>query len=450
MGLAKKILESTFLLSGSNIFVRVISFLSTILIIRNLTLANYGTVILAVAAIGPISTIASLGLSKIIISDIARYRDEKKYSHIKSLLKSYTKVVLLIAVFLIILAWIFCSFLEKHYGIALHQYLFVLTPLALVGVGQGLFQTVFTAHEDFRSLSFLPALEAFIKLACVIIVLLFTDLNIFLVLGIYLASQISALFGGFPRLISDLKYLKNVSSKEKLILWSLFRGYGKWGSIRALVNDLTSNINPWILNIVLGVESVAIFHVAQKLYAFLPSLFPITKVIFPIISRKIKDFKLTQKLVWKATKGLLWINIPLVAAAFFLGPLLIKLVFPQYISSILIFQILLLLLLLNPFILGQGPIYFGLRQQKLLSYIFFVGIFLHYALIISFSLIWGLIGYAFATILAALVPMILREHFLRTRFNLATWNWKEFFRYDQYDRTLFSKIFSKTKKTILP
>ncbi|GAI09575.1 unnamed protein product, partial [marine sediment metagenome] len=274
------------------------------------------------------------------------------------------------------------------------------------------------------------------------------SLNIFLVFGIYLIAQTSVFLVGIPWSISILRHLKSTSSKEKFSLWKTWRQHGKWGSFRAIVEQLSASFKPWILNFILGVESVAIFTVAQDLYAVLTKVFPIQQVIFPIISRKIKEIKTTLRIIHKSQKCLLWLNVPMFFLAFFVGPFFINWFFPQYSSSIPVFQILLFFLFLNVLRVGQGSLYFAFRQQKIISYIYFSKIFLFFLLLVPFSFFWGVRGAAFAAVLVTLIAILTQEYFLRKFYHISSWNFKEFTMIDEYDKQLFFLNFKKDKKEL--
>jgi len=447
--LAKKILKGTLYLSGSNIFVKALSFLSFALIVRNLTLVEYGQVILALAIMAPIQSIPAMGLSQIIISDIAKYRGEKKSQAVKALIFDYTRLNLFLGIFLIVLTWIFCSFLEKHYGIALREYFFLLAPLAFMGICRNLLEIIFSSHERFDHLSFIQAQGAVVKLISIGLILRFVgSLNVFLVFAIYLIAQTSVFLIGIPWSISILGHLKSISSQDKFILWKTWRQHGKWGSFRLIVEQLTSSLKPWVLNFILGIESVAIFTMGRELYAVLTKVFPIQRVIFPIISRKIKEIKITLRMIYKSQKCLLWLNTPMFFLAFFIGPFFINWFFPQYSSSVPVFQIFLLLIFLNVFRLGQSSLFFAFRQQKIISYIYFLKIFLFFLFLIPFSFWWGVKGAAFAAVSVVLIAILAEEYFLRKLYHISSWDFKEFTMIDEYDKQLFSEILGKIKKTI--
>ena len=78
MHLAKRIIKNTSLLSGSNFIARFLSFLAVFIIIRELSLYEYGLLTLAMAITGPVAAFAGMGLDSIFVADTSRFLGQKE------------------------------------------------------------------------------------------------------------------------------------------------------------------------------------------------------------------------------------------------------------------------------------------------------------------------------------------------------------------------------------
>src|SRR3990167_9934196 len=121
-----------------------------------------------------------------------------------------------------------------------------------------------------------------------------------------------------------------------------------------------------VLRITISNEAVGLFSFAQKIYSFISSAFPLTSIIFPIISRSISEnVEKTKLIIVKAQKYLLYLYLPMYIAAYvMIGPI-IKTFIPHYIAAVLLIKIVLFDLFIDAFSVGQSAVLYGLKQQKL-------------------------------------------------------------------------------------
>ncbi|NQU83602.1 MAG: oligosaccharide flippase family protein, partial [Parcubacteria group bacterium] len=111
MSLVKNITTNVFSLSASNFVARFLSFFSVLIIIRGLSLYEYGLLTLAMAVTGPIASFSGIGLDSVFIADTSRYLGEKKVSAAKRLIISFVRNKIIITLFFILCGWFLKSFL---------------------------------------------------------------------------------------------------------------------------------------------------------------------------------------------------------------------------------------------------------------------------------------------------------------------------------------------------
>jgi len=103
-------------------------------------------------------------------------------------------------------------------------------------------------------------------------------------------------------------------------------------------------------------------------------------------------------------------------------------------------------LFIDVFSLGQLPVLYVLRQQKL---IFNIGIFMIVYMLVTqvvFTYLFGVTGMILSVLTATFTNALIREYILRTRFNYPVFEWSKLWTFDNYDRMILDKIKHKIFK----
>jgi O-antigen/teichoic acid export membrane protein len=446
MGVARKIITNVVSLSGSNFIARFLSFFSVLLIVRGLSLYEYGILTLAMAVTGPVAALAGFGLDSVFTSDAARYIGEKNYARARKLISEFVKNKIVITLAVLICGWFFRGILEKQYGTIVSTYFIWLAIWVLVQTLRTIADLLAQIYERFVVLSVANVLETVVKLIVVLVFWKTIGLTVISVLWVYIISKfVSFLIVAAPIYISQRALAKIAPKPEKeSVIWDIMKRHGKWEMVRNVLSSVTSSIKPWLIKILLNTESVAIYSFASTIFSVISQLLPMKNVIFPIIVKRINDKNFSSLLAQKVNKYSVLFYVVVIIAFFIAGDYAVALFFPKYISSVLLIKIMLFNLLITAIGASQNVILYGLRKQKILLFFNdFVIVISRLALLPLLILWFGLPGTAMEMIIAPLLIVIFFEYYLRSKMGITTWRWKDLFIFDRYDKWFFKKILVK-------
>jgi len=447
MGVTRKIITNVVSLSGSNFIARFLSFFSVLLIVRGLSLYDYGILTLAMAVTGPVALVAGFGMDSVFTADTARYIGEKNYARARKLISEFVKNKLVITLLVLICGWFLRGMLEKQYGTVVSTYFIWLAIWVLVQALRTTVDALAQIYERFVVLSVANVLETAVKLIIVLIFWQTIGLTIVSVLWVYTISKfVSFLFAAVPIYISQRALAKLAPKlEEKSVMWDIVKRHGKWEMVRNILSGITGSLKPWFVKFALDTESVAIFSLAQTVYSVVSQALPIRNVIMPMVIKRINDKFLASLIVQKANKYSIFFYVIAIIAFLAVGGLAIVYFFPNYAPAVPLIDLMLLNLLTTTITSHQSIFLYGLREQKILLFGDLLGVFSRVALLPLWLWIFGLNGAALEMIAIALIMVVVYEFYLRKKYSITTWKWKALFVFDSYDKWLIEKIWGKIK-----
>lgn len=446
--LTKQIGEGAVMLSTSKVIAKVVSFASYLLILYFLSSEEYGTTVLLFSLMAPFAEIATLGMSNVVVSEIARFVGEHQPGRAKNFIEGYAKasffVVGLIGLVLIFLR----SLLFKKYGIFINEYFLLLFVLFVLQICQSFFSIIFRAHEKFQDAFLMVIIESIAKFLAVIVFVFTIGLSITTVIASYAIAHVVVIIFSSFNFSKTLSYFKSAARIKGSILYEIAKQHGKWEAINTIFMRFINPSVIWSVQIFLGTASVALFSLAMNLYTALSEMLSFGAIFLPIISKRIHDRHLAVFIIQKAKKYLFVLNFLIFLAAFFAGPFFINLFIPKYFDAIPIFQLVLFILFTDVLEFGQSIVLISLRKQK---FMFISGIFnkmTKIGLCISLTYFFGLVGTVAGKILTPFIFAIIYEWFLQKWYLFPTISIKSFFTFDKYDKLFLTKIILKTKSLL--
>lgn len=421
-----------------NVIIRIVDFVIAIFILRWLSIFEFGLYRLVLSAQDLFSGFFLSGLDNVVVSDVSRglQRDEREA---RSLYTTFLGFLILIGVLLWALFFFGNNIFLSRFGIAeesakIISFLFLLAPLEtiynlkfsiLLDFGWG---TVYRVIRDFSRLGSLVVLLSYFSLGIdgALWSLVFARL---LPLGIILIAYHRDSFLILPTIFEIKNSLK-----------ILFFRHGKWALLDDFIMNIGKNIRPFIIKYFAGVEAVAIFSVAQNLLAHSSSLFPIRDVLTPIFPRIADDSNQLISKINRSVKYSIWAHIAVSIAAAIGSPILVYLFFPKYMPALPLFYILLIGLPFLGFRSVLLPVFYALRQQKIL---FRLTVF-RLALIALLSIILvSILGVWGAALESLLMGIILTPVFARALHKiLPDWRFsiQDLILLDNYDKEFISDL----------
>jgi len=446
MSLTSTIAKGTGYITLSNILTTFLNLISFILIVNLLNRYEYGLIVLALSAVNIANILLDPGIGSVLISDISRERQGNRFDRVKTMIYRYIQIETFLGIIIFLIIFFSSSYFEQKYSKLVAHLVMISSFLIIVNAGKNIFLINFSSHLDFKSIFMFNFIENFSKLVYVIVFGYFLKLGIYGIMIAYPLSTITALIFIYPNYIKIInKYFQITRSKEGFF-FRIIKTHGKWAIGIRSVKRFYDNTIPWIIQYFLGVEAVAIFNIAFKavIYANL-LLTSLESALMPIIPREIKNTEKIRKIANKSIKYSFIFSILIVVFSIILAPYIFYYAFGEkYLESINIFRILIFMLFAYSLNLPMRPIFFSMRLQRYLFNTYVINLLL--LLLFSIILIQfiGFYGIIYALIINGFLTFLLRYWYIR-KFGI-TINFREFIKFDEYDRRLLIKFKTKVKK----
>ncbi len=430
-------------LGGANIVLRLVSLASAFIVLRNISVSDYGTVLLSLSLISPLASIPLFGINELIISEVARLIGERRFDVIKRLMLEYFKASFALTALFALLVIPFKPVIGAVLGVEQTLFFVLFIALLVLQVAQVFFQQIFRSHERFKDFAFLPVIESASKLAGASFFILTGGLNTTTLLASYVLSKMVVVAVSLPFAVKALGYLRGVQIASAGVLWRVVAGHGKWRIFETLLNQAVRPLGPLIIGIFFSKAALAFYATGKDLYEVLLGLVPVAAVIFPVVSRKISEPGTAVFIVQKAKKYLALIYLVFGLGAYFFAPPVIEWLLPKFIGALPFFKIYLLMFVFHLLAFGQEDLLYAVKDQK---FIFTVANISKVLYLISMPLLLffsGPVGIIYAEFLRMAAFTVICERHLRKKHNLPTISARSFFVFDNYDRKLISFLISK-------
>ncbi|MCM8800414.1 MAG: flippase [Candidatus Omnitrophica bacterium] len=394
-----KVFINTFWLLFQRVFARLISFLLTVYLARNLETVDFGRLSFAISFVGLFLLFADLGIITLSIREVARNREGADVYIgnaviLKGLLSVFTFTIIIFALKLI----------RVPYETGLIVYL--LAGYLLFENMGGLFKAVFQAYQKMIYVVLSDITEkAFLFLLCFILIS-----KKYGITGIGLAYLFSGVLIFLANmLIVNLRFFRP-NYKINLFLWKNILKESSILAIVALLSMVYFNIDIVMLGKMKGEEIAGRYSVSYHLFYTLAVLSgAFLSAVFPLLSRLSKEsFTLLKKIYEKSFKVIIAMGIPLSLGCFLLADRIINLIFgPHYQQSAIVFKIfspIIIFSFLNSFI---GYFLTSVARQlliaKMLTFTVITNVLLNLMLIPKYSYI----GAASATVVSEILFSII-------------------------------------------
>jgi O-antigen/teichoic acid export membrane protein len=401
--------KNSFLILSAEFLNKILMFSLSIIIARYLGAEGYGQFAFAMSFASLFFIFADFGISTLAVKEIARNNDiAKKY------LNNFAILKLLLSIVTILLLCLVLSFIGKPFSIELMVYLF--GGYILISSTSEFISSIFRAYEKMEYIALSIIIRA-VLLTTFGSIFIFLDLGIYYVIFSYLLSSLFCLFF----LIYSLQ--KNILKFSLEFDFNFNFELLKRASPLALSLAFASiylSIDTILISYFIGDIEVGIYSIGYGLTIVLYAIPAIlTNVYFPKMSIYFKS----DKLKLRSTLRLLLLKlsilvVPIVIFLYFFASHIILLFYgPEFSSSIIIFQILLLALFLKFFSFPYAFLLVAADQQNIRLFIqAFTAIFNLIANII-FIPSHGIAAAAITTVLSELLLVTMYYFFARKALN---------------------------------
>jgi len=443
--LSAKIGEGLFFFISNALLLKAIGLISIFLILRQLTVYEYGVSELVFSVVALMNLFLLPGIGDLLLAEIGIEKGEGNLSRIKKLFSDYAKLSISLGIIFWLLLFFGASIIGDFYGKNIANLFRIASFLFIFSGFRTLMTLLFNIYLKFFNFSLISFLDELGKLCFLALFFFYFHLRIE---GIFLAHVFSQMITFFVLIPSSLKIYRtfaSVSASRDISLKQIFLKHGKWGVFISYLKTLSDNIRLWLIKFFLGTEAVGLFAVAYGLFGHTSALFPLSSVVRPVIPQyvhlKEKFYHLLEKSMKYQLLGYLFIGI----IAFFLFPPIIIRLFPNYASSIFLFKGMLFALIPISFAAIFTQTFYAIRAQKS----FFLALFVPFASIAvflpAFTYFFGTAGIIYEFVLTSALFTLERYRVLRKLLPDFHPSLKDFFSLDDMDRYFIKEI----KKFIL-
>lgn len=421
-----------------NVISRVFEMGTAVLLLRWLTIFEFGVYHLAISAYNFGTSFFLIGAQNVVVSEVTR----SLTSDFKTARRIFSVYILFVALVGMML-WTFfffgSGFISRWfpsgaYYIKIVSFLFLLSPFETAyRLKFQIFLDFFWVNlfRVFRDISMLMAISSlwlifvFGAVQAVWAILFATAMPVLLTWVLYHRRNLFMI----PRLAGAIPVFKNI-----------FLHDGKWAWINALVENMAKNFRPFLIQKFAGTEAVALISLAQTLNAYTSSLFPVREIFLPVFPQSADD---PHSLAFKARKAMKYSIITfafLTVLGGLAAPMLVYLLFPKYVPALPFFFISMTVFWLNGFRSVIPPLFVALRMQLFSFYVSLLRIatlFVAGTVLIYFFGIWGAAWEIVVTnvVITTAAIMLLKKALPEWRFSLTN-----LFSIDSYDRMIFADL----------
>lgn len=448
MGVAGTVAAGTAWLSLSAVGLKVLSLVTMVLVLRTLSLYEYGVVELALSILPVMSIFLLPGLQSTVMADMGVEQGLGNKPRMQGLLNAYFRANVLLSIVAWAVLFLFADTIARFYNEHIGMLFKIVSFSLLVSPIRSLYSTLFTVTLHFKERSLIGFLEEASKLALVWGLVIVAGFGIVGMLSAAVLSQMVMLALLTPRYLYLSRKAFGGQAAEQVPLKEVLAAHARWGILATYVGSFTQSARLWIVKLFLGTEAVALFSIAFGLYSHVISLVPISSVIGPMLSHYVHDVRHFARLFIKGAKYQLLLLVPMAVAAFFFGPLLISTLFPAYLSSLPVFNVLLLLVIPLSFDAFFPSLFSALKAQKGLYYAAMYKLALT-LIAFPFAAHWlGLPGAAYALVATTILYDLERYRALRRLVPELRIRSSDLFSVDEDDRLILARLGPALRKRV--
>jgi len=432
--------------AAGNMSLRFLDAGIAVLLLRLLTIFEFGLYQLALAAYNFSTGFFLSGLENVVVNDVSQNLATNE-AKAKSMFSFYVYFLTLTGIILWAIFFFGSDLLRSWFPVgsgylAMVSFIFLLAPL------ETMFKLKFQILLDFGWATAFRVLRDISRLVVMGGFFWFSSFGVsgalWSLVGAVAIPVLIALIG--YRRQGLLKILNFAEIKETAN--DLFLHHGKWALLDDFASNSGSNIRPFLIRWLVGTEAVALFAVAQKLYAYTLTLFPIRDILTPVLPRFSEDLKRLKSHINRATKYATFAFLALAVVSAIAAPIIVYVLFPKYIPSLPLFYILLIGMPWFGFRAVVQPAFYAMKQQRILFMLTILRIIIVTLIGIGLMKLFGVYGAAMETLL---VGVLLNPPFAKAlKIILPGWEfgWKDLVSFTDYDKKLLQVIWQGARQKI--
>jgi|GEM_PF-1070795 len=381
----------------------IVTFLTTIYIVRTLSVADYGIYNVLLAVMGYIGILSAFGLPSIFQRYVPEFQERRKIANLKRLVTRGSFLMIASSALFVLVLVLFSSQVGRLLRIDNWLHYFGLFSLGIIFSLEGKLLSITLTSLFLHKYFVISNVVYVFSRASVLYLLLKAGWALEgLLLGEVAAYAILMMMFAYCY-YSKFSRLNKTNSKPPFPTKRLFR-YGGFSYLNEMgVRILDVSTDFLVISMFLGPLAVGMYSFANRVSELFSKILPhllLQNVMRPAFFRKFTQTnspKDLQKMVNLLVKITAFCSIPLTFAIFVLGDKIILHVFdPKYISGLTVLWIVATFLTIRAF---QFPLGLVLQAIEKVNIIFYSKIFSVYNLVLDLVVVrfWGITGIALVT-----------------------------------------------------
>jgi O-antigen/teichoic acid export membrane protein len=433
----KKISEGIIWSSSGSIILKGLWFLGALAIVAKLSLHQFGTYQIVLAAWSLILTFLLVKSDQIFIARGSTLFKEDNPKEAVSLGLSLFLVKFSMSIIVWLVLFYGSSIFVRWYSGDVIQHLKVLSFALFVVPFDNLINYDLSIRKNFFLLNLFGVTEEIIKVLGIFISLFLLNMGVEGLIWVIIIALYAKVILLGSRLFSYVKCLSFISLKP---FFEIFFSIGKWNILQSYIEQIRKNSVVFFIQYFIGREGVALFALANKLFSHIASLFPVKGFLIPLISSELHNRGRLQSVLERGVKYSVFLFGLIAIFSAIVMPFFLSAFFPKYLPSMPLFYIMLLLL---PF-MGAYDILLSFlvsnQEQKTLFLLSLFRIFIMAIALPVLLLTLGIIGSAIEYTFFAFIMFYLRYTTLTHLHPELKIRFSQLIIFDNYDRELLRKI----------
>lgn len=436
----KKLIFGEAIYTSLRIAGRPIEALTSFIVIGALSLSEYGIYKLAVSVFALLQGFAFEFLQPLVLNEILLQRTQGAPERARRLYTEFVLFQAIVGLVLFLIAVIGAQQLALRAQADIAPYVRMLAFLFPVTALKAVVVMHFEYTQRFKWSSAMDFVYVVAKLMFVGGTILTSVLTLSRVVFINVFTQ-WIVFGLFLLpfirfLLKDHALTYHVKLRGELL--RVVKTQAIWSVARQYVGTLIPNARTWFVRLFTGNEGVAIFSVATTLLSFYKSTFSFRVLGILLPKEAAVEFRL-RRIFIKGGKYLAWFYTVLFLGSLVATPMIVKLLFPKYVSALPIFAVMAISMMFFGLQTIAGKILYTWKRQRDL----FLGELvkgLATLILLPVALRgFGLMGTAIEFLLTQALVVVVYAVFIIRQNPKLHWSLTEFFTLDSYDRELLQR-----------
>lgn len=426
--------------------------LNVFLILKHLSVYEYGLAELVFSTVSTVGIILLPGLSATLIADMGVEKARGDINRMKSLFVHYGMLMAILGG----IAFSILFFASVPVATLLHSpsvghlliivsFTFLIAPLRTLSI------LIATVEARFVDQAVYSIAEEVAKAAFLILFFFVLGKGPEGLLYAYVLSPLTAVIVFIPRTLSGYGHFSSGVISERFNFLKLLSTHRKWSVASSYVGTLTQTAQLWIIRFLLGTEAVGLYAFASGIFSNVSSLLPLTGMLSSLAPRYNEKKESLAKLIRISIKAQFILGIALIIMAISTLPILIWFL-PKYTPALPLAYIMLLVIIPTSIYGTFTPVFATLKEQFsfLQSYIFKLVLTV---IFIPISILnFGIIGIGIGSVLLNSISGVERYIRLKKVFPEFELTYKDLFTVQRSEysflTTLIKRIFLKDPRPL--